>query len=198
MDNSIANWSNSANPLASVSQRTELIKTAAAQINFDLGSDKVISNQPSVTLSTGITDPQFSILWNTGQTTSTINVTQSGKYVAKVSGLCGSVKDSVSVLIESTPPAISLGDDQSSCIFEPITLSPLANSSGYQLTWQDNSNATSFQARDFGKYWVTVKNDCGVASDTITFTKYKQQVNFIPNVITPNGDAINISRLMKL
>jgi hypothetical protein len=130
-------------------------------------------------------------LWNTGQTTSTINVTQSGKYVAKVSGLCGSVKDSVSVLIESTPPAISLGDDQSSCIFEPITLSPLANSSGYQLTWQDNSNATSFQARDFGKYWVTVKNDCGVASDTITFTKYKQQVNFIPNVITPNGDAFN-------
>ncbi|HEV8515192.1 MAG TPA: LamG-like jellyroll fold domain-containing protein, partial [Cyclobacteriaceae bacterium] len=191
-DNSVSTWANSNDPIVNVLNRDEIIGVHSSQVAvFDLGTDKIICNQSSAKLSTGITDPAFSILWNTGQTTSSIDVSQSGKYVAKVSGLCGVVKDSVSILFESTPPTISLGDDQSFCVFEPITLSPLANSSGYEFTWQDNSHGANFYVRDFGKYWVAVKNDCGVAYDSITFSKYQYEVNFIPNVITPNGDELN-------
>lgn len=190
-DNSIANWTSSNNPATNVSQRIELLKASGAKASLDLGPDKIVCNQTSITLSTGISDPQFSILWSTGEVTPSINVTQSGTYSVNVSGICGSQMDNIKVLIESNPPSISLGLDQASCEFKPTTLTPLIDPTGYQFLWQNNSTGPSFQVDDFGKYWVTIKNDCGQVSDTVTFTKYKRLVNFVPNVITPNGDELN-------
>jgi gliding motility-associated-like protein len=161
------------------------------QISFDLGPDKTVCNQTSVTLSTGVTASQVSFLWSTGETTPSINVAQSGKYSVSVSGDCGTSSDNISVQFEASPPSISLGIDQVLCEFNPVLLTPIANPSDYKFLWQDNSTASSFQVTDFGKYWVTVKNDCGSVSDTITFTKYIGQVGFVPNVITPNGDDLN-------
>jgi gliding motility-associated-like protein len=89
------------------------------------------------------------------------------------------------------PPEISLGSDQSFCEFKPLTLTPLANTTGYTFTWQDKSQSPTFQATDFGTYSVEMKNDCGSSTASVTFSKYQQPINFVPNVITPNGDDYN-------
>ncbi|HTH55594.1 MAG TPA: LamG-like jellyroll fold domain-containing protein [Cyclobacteriaceae bacterium] len=190
-NNSTANWTNVDNPALNAPERAEIIGATGTSVNVNLGADKLLCNQSSVTLSSGITDPQVSILWSTGQTTSSIDVSQSGLYSVTVSGFCGGKSDSVTVSFEKDPPSISLGEDQTACEFIPITLSPLPNTSGYIVTWQDGSTGSNFKATDFGKYWVTVKNDCGSTSDTITFSQLKQTINFLPNVITPNGDDKN-------
>jgi hypothetical protein len=190
-DNSNASWSGITNPAQNVFDQAEIIGVNGTTFNVELGADQVLCNQPSITLSTGISDPQASFLWSTGQNTASITVAQSGKYSVKVSGACGSRSDSVTVSFENSPPSVSIGEDQTLCEFQPITLSPLADPSGYQFKWQDNSTASSFRANDFGKYWVTVKNDCGSYTDTITFSQVKQNLNFLPNVITPNGDDKN-------
>jgi hypothetical protein len=191
-DNSVSTWTSSGNPVTNISQRTELIKALGQKIDFDLGPDKTACNPSSVTLSTGITDPQVSFLWNTGETTSSINVNKSGTYSVAVAGACGITTDNVAVQFESSPPSISLGIDKTFCDFAPILLDPLINSKGYQFLWQDGSTDSVFQVKDFGKYWVNVKNNCGTVSDTVTYVRYKGQIGFLPNVITPNnGDELN-------
>ena len=179
-DNSISSWTTLSNPATAVSQRAELIKKAGVgqKINFSLGPDVAVCSTASVNLSTGVTNPIATFLWSTGETTSSINVIESGNYSVKVTGDCGATLDTIAVKFETVPPSISLGADQVFCKFNSILLDPLANSKGYQFLWQDNSTGSSFLAKDFGKYWVTVRNDCGAVSDTVTYTKYKGQVDF--------------------
>jgi gliding motility-associated-like protein len=76
-------------------------------------------------------------------------------------------------------------------VLSPFTLTPFPDPTGLAFTWQDNTHQSTFTVTDFGKYWVTVSNGCVSHTDTIRFTKAVQQVVFLPNVITPNGDSFN-------
>lgn len=190
-NNSVLSWANSSNPTTNVLQQTEVIKTAGLKINFDLGPDQVFCNQTTSTISTGLSDPSLTYQWNNGMNTSSINVSKSGEYLVKVTGDCGSVKDSVRVTFENLPPAFSLGGDQTLCKFSPIKLTPLKDTLGYQFNWQDGSHQASFSVSTFGKYWVTIKNGCGEVSDTIKFSSTALDVTKLPNVITPNNDGKN-------
>ena len=190
-DNSKPLWSKSNNPVAGVLERSEIISVAGAKAIFDLGPDKTLCDQSSSPISTGITDPQFTFQWNTGQTSSAIVANQSGQYKVNVFGPCGVDKDSVLVSFVQTPKPISLGRDVEYCELKPINLKPLPNPQGFNYLWQDGSTADNFAVKEFGKYWVTVKNFCGQASDTIVFSLIKPQIGFLPNIITPNGDKDN-------
>lgn len=164
--------------------------TKATSIPFDLGPDKLICDQSTALLSTGISNPKATFRWSNGQTSSSISVSQSGKYLVDVHGPC-LTRDSINIRFLKSPPPVSLGADQLLCTFKPVTLSPLADPQGYTFSWQDNSTQPSFAASDFGTYSVTVKNECGSSSTSITFSKYQMPLNLVPNVITPNGDAEN-------
>ena len=189
-NNRVSNWTSSSNPTTNVLQQTEIIKIAGQKTNFDLGSDQILCDQTSSTLSTDLSDPTLSYLWSNGLTTSSINISESGEYSVKVSGDCGTVKDSVKISFENSPPAFSLGGDQTLCV-KPLILTPLKDPTGLEFNWQDGSHETSFSVSDFGKYWVTIKNNCGEASDTVLFTKITLDISKLPNVITPNNDGKN-------
>jgi hypothetical protein len=90
-----------------------------------------------------------------------------------------------------TPRPFSLGLDVEWCEPKIVSLKPYTNSSGFLYTWQDGSTNDSFQISDFGRFWVTVKNGCGQAADTINVSKINQKIGFVPDIITPNGDGKN-------
>jgi hypothetical protein len=158
---------------------------------FDLGQDKILCDQTSYTISTQLGNPTFNHLWNTSQTTSSITVNQSGNYSVTVANPCGIVRDNVQIDLLQTPRPFSLGLDVEWCEPKNVNLKPYTNSSGFLYTWQDGSTNDSFQISDFGRFWVTVKNGCGQAADTINVSKINQKIGFVPDIITPNGDGKN-------
>ncbi len=191
-NNSIPNWAVSPNPATQVSHQIEVIKISGSKINLDLGADQILCNQTSATLSTGLSDPTLTYLWNNGMTSPSIVVATSGEYVIRVSGDCGTVKDSVRLTFSEPPTAFSLGVDQKLCQLQPMPLKPFSDTTGLTFLWQDGSKWSTFKVNDFGTYWLTVKNYCGQASDTLHVVKNELlDYSKLPNVITPNGDGKN-------
>lgn len=168
----------------------EVIKILGERFEFDLGPGLHLCDQTHHVLSAGITDQSLNVLWNTGETTSEIDVTQSGMYWVKITGECNVGIDTVSVQFD-THPVVFLGIDEQLCEFEPRVIKPMDNPEGFELTWNDGSNGPSKEVNEFGVYWVTAKNLCGIVSDTISITKKILGLENIPNVITPNGDQLN-------
>ena len=190
-DNSSSDWKKNSPTLKDKNQRGEFVSIMGPKINLDLGEDKTICDQSTHSLQTNISDPALTFQWSTGQNTSQISVSKTGTYWVKVSSDCGSLSDTINVVIDKYPKEISLPEDQSLCTIRPSILQPVDDPSGLDFTWQDGSKLPTFEVVDFGSYWVTVRNACGEVRDTIIFSKVALQETLIPNVITPNGDQYN-------
>ncbi|HET6543689.1 MAG TPA: LamG-like jellyroll fold domain-containing protein [Chryseolinea sp.] len=190
-DNSISAWTTASLPLKDKLQRTEFIFLPGTPVNLNLGADKVLCGASSHTLSTGITDPEISFQWSSGQNTPQIVVTKTGSYWVKASSSCGSISDTVNIIIEKIPKDIAFPEDEVLCTISPRILNPVSDTEGLDFTWQDGSKQPTYEVTDFGQYWVVVKNACGEVRGSINFSKINFTDGAIPNVITPNGDPYN-------
>jgi len=191
-DNSIALWADVNSPAQNMVQRGEFIKLSGEKIALNLGADKILCNQTSLSLVSNITDISFSYLWNTGESSSAITVSQSGKYWLKILSSCGMTVDTVNVKFSVSPSPFSIGGDEQVCPLAPRRLQPYStNLNDLDFTWQDGSKQSYFDIKVYGTYWVVAKNYCGEVSDSVTFSKPEGSLDEIPNVITPNGDAYN-------
>jgi gliding motility-associated-like protein len=190
-DNSKPAWNKINNPFTNQPKRFELIADGGSRPSFDLGPDVSVCGESGYEISTGITGSEFSILWNTSEETSAIVVSESGKYSVSVSNGCSTAKDSITIEFVQSPGKFSLGEDGESCSFSPVTLKAPNDSPSYTYLWQDGSGNSTYDAKDFGEYWVVVKNVCGEASDSIMFSKPDFSAGTVPNVITPNDDGKN-------
>jgi hypothetical protein len=169
-DNSSFTWSNASVPIIAKQQRVELIWTNGKAVTFDLGDDVSLCNADSYQISTEITDPEYEFLWSNNESTSSITVTESGKYFVTVSGPCNTVKDSVNIaFVSEPPPSFSLGSDITSCDFTPLTLS-LPDCDQCIIKWQDGSSESNFLATIFGHYWAMMENACGQSTDSVEFS----------------------------
>lgn len=132
-------------------------------IGISLGNDTTICEGETVTLSVeGIYD---TYVWSTGDTSSTITVSQPGTYSLNVGSDCGTASDQIT--IGQWPyPDPNLGDDLNLCFGQVATLEPTFGFSSY--VWQDNSTLPFFTVTDAGIYYVDVTDIHGcVGSDTI-------------------------------
>lgn len=130
----------------------------------DAGSDFSLCNSiPSIIDATNANATSY--LWNTGATTSSINVSNAGTYWVDISnGICTD-RDSV-IVTSNVTPIVNLGNDTSACALQPIVL--LSNSSsGVNYLWSNNATSNSITVNQTGNYWVQVSNVCGTDSDTI-------------------------------
>ncbi|MBX2925527.1 MAG: gliding motility-associated C-terminal domain-containing protein [Chitinophagaceae bacterium] len=85
-------------------------------------------------------------------------------------------------------PVPSLGKDTSICAGEALQLSPGQFSS---YLWQNGSTQSSITATAAGTYTVTVTNECGSSTATITIAEKACGDIWFPSAFTPNGDNIN-------
>lgn len=194
-DNTEANWTGVSASAANFVNRVEFVKANENNAGVEItGVDNgpVICDQKSVTLSAQTTPSGASIIWSTGETSSSINVSKSGTYSVKASENCNTATDKVEIEFLQSPSDFSLGGDLALCSVTPFDLKPVSNVSGLNFTWQDGSTDSLFHVSAFGTYWVTIGNQCGMHSDTLAISKTSLEPTYsLPNVITPNGDNFN-------
>jgi methionine-rich copper-binding protein CopC len=129
--------------------------------------------------------------WNTGATTSTISVNQSGTYSVVVSYADG-CQSSAQHRVRSLPAfaPFSLGADTTLCEGTALLLRPLASSSpAVTYRWSTGATTPTLLVQQAGTYSLQITTAC--ESRTATRSIAYRPCLTIPNVITPNGDQLN-------
>jgi hypothetical protein len=123
--------------------------------------------------------------WNTGATTSSINVSNPGVYFVTNTNACGSVNSNqinISVLQQPTASSISANGNTTFCAGNSVMLS--GNVGG---TWSNGSSNASVSVTTSGTYFVTNSNSCG----SVTSNQINVTVNPLPfaSNISANGNT---------
>ena len=161
--------------------------------SVDLGPNIVICEGDSVILDADNTG--LNALWNTGETTQTITVNQTGLYGVIVSqGGCTATDDLEVLVVELPTSALDQNlASQSYCFNEldrPIALSA-GTDPNFNYLWGTGETTSDIEVTQPGTYVVSISaGNCSI-SDNITFVDYCPSTIFVPNTITPNDDGTN-------
>ncbi len=130
---------------------------------FNIGTDTGFCSYDSVLVSVEYENAHF--LWNTGDTTNSIIVKQSGTYILQITdSLSCKNADTISIS-EYLLPVFDLGNDTILCPETQISLNP--NIEGHYL-WSDSTTNNYYVVNNEGQYWLKIidSNFCEF-SDTI-------------------------------
>jgi gliding motility-associated-like protein len=179
---------------ARVSNYNGCTKTDTIHVSYvtaeqvSLGSDTLLCEGKTLTLSTSIANAKY--LWSDGSTESNLSINKSGTYWLKVDNGSCTVADTISVVFNK-PPTLQLGNDTTLCEKQGLTLQSSIPGNSYK--WQDGSTLGSFRVSSPGLYWLQVKKDGCVISDTI-------QVSFkaVPKINLGRDTAICANETLTL
>lgn len=176
------------------------IKSFSLQ-TFSLPSDTTFCKNHPVTLS--VQNNFSSYLWNTGATTPSIIVNQSGVYSLTVTNQCQTLSGTVSVIADSIPDInISIGKDTNICVIDSfgdaMNQTILLYPNHFNLPnyyWSNGSKDSVIIIQQEGTYFLKTTFPCGsIYSNTISVTGCPPDKNsyiWIPNTFTPNNDGLN-------
>lgn len=97
--------------------------------------------------------------WNTGESNQKITVTQSGKYQVIVSDDLGCSDTSTTQLTVNQPPVVDIGDDQTICQGDTLTLD--AQNKGLNFQWNNGKTDQTIHVSSNGQYEVVVSDNYG-------------------------------------
>ncbi|GAA3980734.1 hypothetical protein GCM10022407_27490 [Hymenobacter antarcticus] len=116
----------------------------------------------------------------------------SGAYqvTLRVTNATGQQFISSQTVVVKARPLPSLGSDSLLCSGSIRQLDPGLIAAGNQFRWQDGSTNPTFTATKAGLYWVDVTNNNGCQTRASLRLIAVDCAN-LPNIITPNGDELN-------
>ncbi len=129
----------------------------------DLGEDQTICDGKSVMLDAKNEGLNFA--WNTGETSQTIEVNESGTYSVEVTDEIGCLGTDDIELIVNPMPFVNLGNDTAICIGESVILD--AQNNGFNYKWNTGESSQTINITSTGNYTVEVYDEIGCA-DTST------------------------------
>ena len=131
---------------------------------IDLGVTRhICSVNDSVRLSAP--EPGYRYLWNTGDTTQSITVNQSGRYTLTVTNPCGASSIGIVDVVEDEPLFFDLGQDTLLCPGDQLWLNTGLTTT---VRWNDGFEGTQRLITTGGTYIASSQNACGTFSDTLT------------------------------
>ncbi|OFY87116.1 MAG: hypothetical protein A3F72_16550 [Bacteroidetes bacterium RIFCSPLOWO2_12_FULL_35_15] len=153
----------------------------------NLGPD-VFACNPDVTLSTG---SNGNYTWNTGASTPTLLVSNSGTYSVAVNLNGCILTDTINVTL-SNPPIVNLGTDTTSCSASVLLN---AGNSGSTYLWNTGTTGQTAMAYTSGNYSVLVTAAGGCSqSDTIKVTIHPSvAANAGADLAVCSGSAVQLS-----
>jgi gliding motility-associated-like protein len=156
---------------------------------FELGNDSTLCS--GGTYPVKISAPVGSTYnWNTGSTAATLNISQSGNYIATATLKGCTWKDTVRVTVVPRIP-VYLGLDTTICEGQRILLR--ANVAAEKYKWQDGSDGQQFLVEKAGLYVLEVTSGKCVFTDSLNIALRKciYYKVYAPNVFSPNDDGVN-------
>ena len=155
---------------------------------ISLPNDTTLCEGDSLVLKSSYTLPFVSV-WLDTIFQENITAYNSGYYYLKIvdTNNCENT-DGLQIDFDAYPEP-DLGNDTCICVGQQITFN--GNFPGNYL-WNTGSMNPEITVRDSGYYVLEVSNACGSNSDTIFLcVKACNQLIWIPNAFTPNGDGVN-------
>lgn len=155
--------------------------------SFILGDDSVFCASTNFTYNSSI--PGGSYTWQDGSTNPMYSIGSSEQINISFSNSCLSSSDSVEVIVQAGP-LVSLGNDTAICNVTNYLLD--VTTLGGTYLWSDNSTYSTLSINQNGVYSVTVTNNCGSVSDTISITGFVAQTSISVNTCgvytSPSGN----------
>lgn len=138
------------------------------------------------TLIAGPNNPSYSYQWASGQTTNSIIVNTPGNYFVQISNQCGLLSCFSNVYFLA-PPVVELGaDDTILCGNAQLDFDVNILTCDFcYYNWSDGQIVPFNTITSEGITWVTISNECGVASDSVN-------INYLnyPDVVFGNDTTI--------
>lgn len=192
-DNTVANWNQVADTTASPimlyntsANYGEFAATSKAAPTVKInGSTKICAGETSTLHVSNLSTEK--VLWNTGETSSSIKVTKSGTYSVEVTNATGcTARDEVQVNF-TKEPVIPLPVEVFTCYGETVVLDATAEGASY--SWSSGQSTPGIAVNTPGTYVVTITvNDCHYVRQVLVSN---DECPEIPNIITPNDDGKN-------
>lgn len=162
----------------------------AVTVSAGIAGDTIKCSGDTVILTSNSLPVASALQWSDGTTGTTAMVTDAGYY--SLTATYKGCADTVAFNMDEYPIAsIDLGADTTLCkgdrLLLPFQLTPTMHDT---YTWQDGSTDSSFQVTSEGIYYVTLKNQCQLLTDSIFIAKRDCHF-FFPSAFTPNGDGLN-------
>lgn len=131
-------------------------------------------------------------LWNTGETSQLINITNPGTYIVTVSGNFGCADTDSIVLTNIALPVVDIGPDTSICRGDSLTL--FAGNPWASHLWIGGSTQDTLLLDTSGIYYVEVTDTTTcVNSDTIEISYYGHPTVSPPNPSYCFGDSVTVT-----
>lgn len=143
---------------ASGCRQTDSIKVNAVGPLLDLGQDRLICPNDSITITAG-NNLWNRISWNNGDTTATINISKPGTYVANVFNSIGcNFFDAITINLDKDSVVNILGAD-TVCVGDSVTLSAGPNFKNY--LWGTGDTNSSIKSGVTGRFTLTAISQAG-------------------------------------
>ncbi|HZV70081.1 MAG TPA: gliding motility-associated C-terminal domain-containing protein [Saprospiraceae bacterium] len=169
---------------------TILIGALPAVPLLSLGPDTLIcpDNQLMLTINIANVD----ILWYNGSTASQVVIDDPTQVFASISNVCGISRDTILVDLLPDIPSLDLGNDQTICPGEVITIEPGIPDVLY--TWQDGSTGNSLSVTQEDWVSLMISNECGTNTDSLLIIESTDgpQLELGPDLTACEGDTIII------
>ncbi len=148
-----------------------------------LGNDTSICAGDSIVLSSP--ESVGSFLWNTGSQSKYLTVSKQGTFILTVTEE-GCISSDTIQVNQYTTPLLNLGPDITLCVGQIVMLS----SGTIPALWNNGVIDTGIEVIESGRYWASITNACGTATDSINVNLEHCDI-FFPSAFTPNNDGKN-------
>jgi len=150
-----------------------------------IAGDSIICKGDTVQLKASPSGSTYQYLWSSGDTSSTINGSKTGRYWVRVTNASGCFDSAfVYIRVDTVVAEITSSGQTTFCDGDSVVLKALPQGSGYKYKWSTGETKDSIKVKTGGNYFVVVtdKNGC---FDTASI---KVTVNLSPDVkITHQG-----------
>ncbi|MES2331316.1 MAG: hypothetical protein V4539_17060 [Bacteroidota bacterium] len=158
---------------------------AAPSISSSNGS--LLCNGASTMLSASGIDG--SVTWNTGQTGSSISVSNAGSYYANQTNACGTSGNSnaISIGTGSTPAAPSISSSNGTQLCNGSSTTLTASGIVGTVTWNTGQTGNSITVSSAGSYYAYQSNSCGTSGNSNSIIITIGGTPAAPSVSSSNG-----------
>jgi len=146
-------------PTCSITDTIFISNSTLPTVN--LGNNTTICEGESLLLNASSINAGY--LWQDNSIDSTFNVIQTGSYFVDVTNICGTVSDTINVIIDTLN--INLGADTTLCLGDNIVLD--ANNLNATYNWQNATTDSTLLVTTAGIYWCEVTRGNCLKLDSI-------------------------------